>query len=79
MKTIINQIWQANIASKKMTQHAFAKKYGFSAGFVSQIRNGTTAVTHSFICALAIELNVNPLDIDPEFHNPIRFTKLPNF
>ena len=71
---VITQLWATHI-KPNMTQTAFAHKYGFEQNFISQVFNFHSAASHAFICSVAKELSIQPIDIDPLFNDPSRFRK----
>ena len=70
----IKKLWDTHI-KPTTTQNDFAKRYGFEQNFISQVFHFRSRATHALICAIAKELSIQPLEIDPSFNEPNRFRK----
>jgi hypothetical protein len=70
----LKKLWDTHI-NPTTTQTDFAKRYGFTQNFISQVFHFLSRATHSLICAFAKELAIQPIDIDPLFNDPSRFRK----
>ena len=68
----LKNLWDTRI-NPTMTQIQFAERYNFTQNFISQVFHFRSTATHSFICAFAKELALEPIDIDPLFNEPSRF------
>ena len=71
----IKSLWDTEIQPRGTTQVDFGKKYGFEQSFISNVMLFRSAATHAIICAIAKEMGVEPLKIDPLFNEPNRFRR----